>query len=110
MLVEEAGALTFDVSPSEPRFAGNDALALLQHSAARDLAPIARYRILNQARDRALNVYGTALVAHARKRAEELAQDHGRVRSAGAGVARVSVEPVLPPDIIGLYVLLPQGA
>ena len=110
LLVEEAGALSFDVSPSEPRFIGNDALALLQHSADGDLALIARSRILNQARDRALNVYGTALVAHARKRAEELAQDHGRVRSAGAGVARVSVEPVLPPDIIGLYVLLPQGA
>jgi hypothetical protein len=110
LLVEEAGAMTFDVSPSEPRFTGNDALELLQHSAVGDLASIARYRILNQARDRALNVYGTALVAYARKRAEELAQDHGRVRASGAGVARVSVEPVLPPDIIGLYVLLPQEA
>jgi hypothetical protein len=57
-----------------------------------------------------VNAYGAALAAHACKRAEELAQDHGRVRAAGAGVARVSVEPVLPPDIIGLYVLLPQGA
>jgi len=77
---------------------------------AGDLAPIARYRILSQARDRAVNVYGAALAAHAHKRAEELGQDHRRVRAAGAGVARVSVEPVLPPDIIGLFVLLPQGA
>jgi hypothetical protein len=110
LLVEEAGALAFDVSPAEPRSIGNDALALLQHSAAGDLAPIARHRILSQARDRAVNVYGAALAAHAHTRAEELGQDHGRVRAAGAGVARVSVEPVLPPDIIGLFVLLPQGA
>src|SRR5579883_2813657 len=110
LLVEEAGALAFDISPTEPKVIGNDALALLQHSAAGDLAPVARHRILGQARDRVVNMYGAALAAHARKRAEELAQDHGRVRAAGAGVARVSVEPVLPPDIIGLYVLLPQGA
>lgn len=110
LLVEEAGALAFDVSPAEPRSIGNDALTLLQHSAVGDLAPVARHRILGQARDRVVNMYGAALAAHARERAEELAQDHGRVRAAGAGVARVSVESVLPPDIIGLYVLLPQGA
>lgn len=109
LLVEEAGALAFDISPAEAKFIGNDALALLQHPAAGDLAPVARHRILGQARERAVDMYGAALVAHARKRAEELARDHGRVRAAGASVARVSVEPVLPPDIVGLYVLLPQA-
>ncbi|HWM45705.1 MAG TPA: DEAD/DEAH box helicase [Xanthobacteraceae bacterium] len=109
LLVEEAGALAFDGSPAEPKAVGTDALDLLHHSASGDLAPIARHRILSQARDRTMNMYGTALAAHARKRAAELAQDHARVRAAGAGVARVSVEPVLPPDVIGLYVLLPHG-
>jgi|SRR5579884_387910 hypothetical protein len=110
LLVEEAGALAFDVSVAEAKATGEDALALLDHPAAGDLAPIARNRILNQARDRAVNTYGAAIAAHARKRAMELGEDHARVRAAAAGVARVSVEPVLPPDIIGLYVLLPQGA
>ena len=109
LLVEEAGALAFEVSPAEPKSTGHDALEFLRHTASGDLAPIARYRMLSQARDRAENMYGAGLAAYARKRAAELAQDHGRVRAAGAGVARVSVEPVLPPDIIGLYVLLPQG-
>jgi hypothetical protein len=83
---------------------------LLEHSATGDLTSIARHRILNQARDRATNTFGGALAAYACKRAGELAQDHARVRAAGTGVARVSVDPVLPPDIIGLYVLLPHGA
>jgi len=110
LLVEEAGALAFEVSPIEASITGETALALLDHSATGDLAPVARHRILNQACDRATNAFGDAIAAHARNRAAELAQDHTRVRAAGASVARVSVEPVLPPDIIGLYVLLPQGA
>jgi hypothetical protein len=44
-----------------------------------------------------------------RARAQVLAQDHARVRAAAAGSARVNVEPVLPPDVIGLYVLVPAG-
>jgi hypothetical protein len=39
-----------------------------------------------------------------------LAEDHARVRAAASGGARVTVEPVLPCDIIGLYVLVPAGA
>jgi hypothetical protein len=110
LLVEEAGTLAFDGPPSEASAAGEAALALLEHPATGNLVPVARHRILNQARDRATNAFSDAIAAHACNRAAELAQDHGRVRAAGAGVARVSVEPVLPADIIGLYVLLPQGA
>jgi len=49
------------------------------------------------------------IAAHARERAQALAEDHARVRAAAAGSARVTVEPVLPPDVIGLYVLAPAG-
>jgi hypothetical protein len=38
-----------------------------------------------------------------------MAEDHARLRAAAAGSVRVSVEPVLPPDIIGLYALVPTG-
>jgi hypothetical protein len=109
-LVEESGALAFGPSPSEPTAIGDAALALLEQQASDALASVARYRILNQAHDRATSALGGAIAAHARYRARELAQDHARVRAAGVSVGRVSVEPVLPPDIIGLYVLLPQGA
>jgi hypothetical protein len=47
------------------------------------------------------------MAAHARERAEALAEDHARVRAAATGSARVTVEPIMPADIIGLYVLVP---
>jgi superfamily II DNA or RNA helicase len=110
LLVEEAGALAFSGSIGNVSATGAATLTLLDHPVAGELAPPARRRILNQARERVTTVFSAAITAYAQQRATELAQDHARVRSAGIGVARTSVEPVLPPDIIGLYVLLPQGA
>jgi hypothetical protein len=49
------------------------------------------------------------IAAFASERAKILGQDHARVRAAAAGSARVTVEPVLPADVIGLYVLTPAG-
>jgi superfamily II DNA or RNA helicase len=110
LLVEEAGALAFEVSSTEATAAGEAALVMLDQSASGDLAPIARDRIVTQARDRVTTSFTAAIAAHAHDRANELARDHARVRAAGAGVPRVSVEPVLPLDIIGLYVLLPANS
>jgi len=36
-----------------------------------------------------------------------LEADHRRVRAAAQGTPRVTVEPILPADIVGLYVLTP---
>jgi hypothetical protein len=36
-----------------------------------------------------------------------LAEDHGRVRAAGVNVPRVTVESVLPADIMGVFALIP---
>jgi hypothetical protein len=41
-------------------------------------------------------------------RAEELSQDHARLRTAAGSASRVSVEAVTPPDVIGLFVLMPS--
>ncbi|MGO9062087.1 MAG: helicase-related protein [Candidatus Binataceae bacterium] len=109
LLVEEAGVLAFDAVHSEATATGDEALALLDYPATGDLAPITRQRLLTQARDRLTTNLNQAIEAHARHRAADLERDHARVRAAGAGVPRVTVEPVLPPDIIGLYVLLPAG-
>jgi hypothetical protein len=110
LLVEEAGAMAFEAARNELIVDGEAAQALLEHPASGDLAPIARQRLLSQARDRIVAALDGPIAVHARRRADQLAQDHGRVRAAGAGVPRVSVQPVLPPDVIGLYVLLPAGA
>ena len=109
LLAEEAGALAFEGAGVHPVLAGEPARALLEYPATGELATVARERLVNQARERIAVAFEGAVVAYARERAEALAEDHARVRAAAAGSARVSVEPIIPADIIGLYVLVPAG-
>jgi hypothetical protein len=109
LLAEEAGALAFEAASTEPKLVGEAALDLLDHAAGGDLAPVARERLLAQARDRVTVAFSAAVATHAQTRADELARDHARVRAALPGVSRVSVEPVLPVDAIGIFVLVPAG-
>jgi hypothetical protein len=64
--------------------------------------------MLTQAIARVTAALEGSIADYARERSKALAEDHARVRAA-AGSARVSVEPVLPADVIGLYVLVPAG-
>jgi superfamily II DNA or RNA helicase len=109
LLAEEAGALAWDATSTEITLRAEAARALLEHPATGNLAPAARQRVLTQAIERVTTALDGSIAAYARGRAQALAEDHARVRTAAAGTARVSVEPVLPPDIIGLYVLVPAG-
>jgi hypothetical protein len=92
---------------------GDEARALLDTDASADLAPVAQTRMLTQARDRIASALSGPISAFAAERAAALAEDHDRVRTAdgrravGAG-ERVRVEAVLPPDVIGFYVIAPQ--
>lgn len=94
---------------------GEEARALLEAEASGDLAEVARARLLGQALTRTEAALPAAVAAFARERAEALAEDHERVRAAdarrasGQGGSRVLVEPVLPVDVIGLYLLLPEA-
>jgi hypothetical protein len=108
LLAEEAGALAFEANAAAPKVVGIAALALLDHAASSDLAAVARDRLVAQARERVSAAF-SALEIHARARADELARDHARVRAALPGVSRVTVEPVLPVDVIGIFVLVPSG-
>ena len=110
LLVEEAGTVAYEGADSNSLIGGEAALALLDQPAAGDLAQVARDRFLRQARERVSAGLTGGIEAFAQRRGEELAADHARLRAAGAGVPRVSVEAVLPPDVIGLFVLLPAGA
>lgn len=109
LLAEEATALAFRGVSPEPVLTGEEAIALLEAEAAGDLAEVARQRLLSRARDLIQSALGGPIADHARARADALSADHGRVRAALPGVSRVSVEPVLPVDVIGLYVLVPAG-
>jgi hypothetical protein len=109
LLAEEAGALAFEASAGEPKLFGDAALELLEHPAGGDLAAVARDRLLAQARERISVAFAAAIATHAQARADEVARDHARVRAALPGASRVSVEPVLPIDVIGVFVLVPAG-
>ena len=61
------------------------------------------------ARERVKTALSGVIAEYARSRAEALAEDHARVREAGINVSRVTVKPVLPVDVIGLFVLVPAG-
>jgi hypothetical protein len=112
--VEEAGALAFSGTQLDTYVSGEEAFKLLESSASDNLAPSARDRFLTQAREHvqlALQSRGP-IAAYSRERAAALLQDHDRVRSAlsqTGGVPRVTVEPVLPADVVGLFVLIPGG-
>lgn len=109
LLVEEAGALAFAATDPQPIASGAAARALLDEPSAGNLTEAARSRLLQAALQRLVAVRESTLVEHARQRAAVLMEEHGRVRAAGVGVPRVSIEPVLPVDMIGLFVLVPAG-
>ena len=92
----------------EVSFQAEDALALLEAEASSNLDDSARIRQIDAARER-LASYTTAIETFADKRGEALSIDHLRLTEAAGGGATVKVSAVLPADIIGLYVLLPEA-
>lgn len=109
LLVEEAGMIAIAAGGAEAMAEGEAARLLLDAPAAGNLAEVARARLLGAAGQRLEGLRSTALADYAHRRAAVLAEDHGRVRAAGVGVSRVGVEPVLPIDVVGLFVLVPAG-
>jgi hypothetical protein len=106
LLSEEAAFLAF--GSKDTLIATSDAAqALLAGAAAADLASTARDRFIAQGRDRLPVLLDGPIAAFARERAAALANNHARLRATGVGAPRVTVEPVLPADVIGLFVLLP---
>jgi superfamily II DNA or RNA helicase len=107
LLAEEAAAFGWTAATPPAILTADPARALLDTPASSDLAPNARQRLITQALERLPSMLDGPIADYARERAQALAEDHGRVRAAATGSSRVTVEPVLPPDVIGLYVLVP---
>ncbi|WP_231736018.1 MULTISPECIES: DEAD/DEAH box helicase [unclassified Sphingopyxis] len=107
LLAEEATALAFD--PDGEAVSGADALALLELEASGNLDPSVIARQVEAARGRVAG-YQSAIRAYADERAAALREDHDRVKAATRGEgATTEVAPVLPADVIGLYVLVPEA-
>lgn len=107
LLAEEAAQVAFH---------GNEIVAIdaevremLHAEATSNLAETAQERFIAKAKEELPSLLTGPLAAFVRKRAGELAQDHARLRAAAGSASRVSVEPVLPPDVIGLFVLMPNA-
>jgi superfamily II DNA or RNA helicase len=87
---------------------GEAARALLNTPATSDLASSARDRFIGKAKEDLPSLLDGPLADFVKTRAEELMQDHARLRAAAGSASRVTVEAVLPPDVIGLFVLIPS--
>src|SRR5690606_6949663 len=82
-------------------------LAMLSLEPARNMETGQQSRLIQQAID-LIPSLETAFNGLAERRAQELLNDHRRVREASdAKGIRYSVTPVLPVDKIGVYVLMP---
>ncbi|GES43986.1 ATP-dependent helicase HepA [Rhizobium dioscoreae] len=108
LLAEEAALVA--VQGARVVAAGEDARELLNTPATADLAPIARDRFVAKAKEELPVLLEGPIADFVRSRAQELMQDHARLRVASGSASRVTVEPVLPPDIIGLFTLMPGEA
>ncbi|QXI66098.1 RNA polymerase-associated protein RapA (plasmid) [Paracoccus marcusii] len=86
----------------------DDARALLAAPATADLASSTRDRFIARAQDELQAHMSGPLADYVRQRAEALMEDHARLRAAAGTGARVTVEAVIPPDVIGLFTLLPS--
>ena len=90
--------------------AGEAARDLLNAPATADLAPIARDRFISKAKEDLPILLAGPIANFVRSRAQELMADHARLRAASGSASRVTVEAVQPPDVIGLFALMPGEA
>lgn len=109
LLAEEATGIAFGPGGVQAIATGAEALALLEPEASRSIEAPANQRQIEMALARNPD-YQPAIAAYAAARAAALSEDHDRVKSATRGEgATTTVEPVLPADVIGLYVLVPEA-
>lgn len=104
-LVEEASAVAWTASGAA--FDGPEALALLHPVPAGDPPDHVRERAAAQALTE-LAARTPEFSAFAERRSQALLADHRRVRSAADARGSYSVKALVPVDVIGVYVLLPQ--
>lgn len=108
LLAEEATGIAFGGIAPASILEGHSALELLEAEAAGNLDELAATRQLQRAHERLVS-YQPAIEAFAADRGAALSADHLRLTEAARGGATVEVVPVLPADVIGLYLLLPEG-
>jgi len=109
LLAEDAQVLAFTGQSDEPTWlAAADPEALLGAAPAANIHPEQAVGQL----ERAVGTIGQLagdLERFTRERADVLLRAHQRVREGARAGGSATVEPQLPPDVLGTYVLLPAG-
>ncbi len=107
MLAEEALAVVTEAD-EPPRLLGpQETCELMQAKVSRNMSPERRSREIETALG-ALDGLGSQFDALARQRAEQVLADHRRVREAAQARGEYRVQPQLPADVMGVYVLVPD--
>jgi superfamily II DNA or RNA helicase len=106
-LAEEAIVVALRGGAAPDLLGDTDAAALMAAEPARNMDPTRRNREIVEALAE-IPAAQPAFTELAKQRANQLLEDHRRVREASeARFLRYEVSPCLPVDVIGLYVLLP---
>jgi hypothetical protein len=106
LLAEEA--LAIQLNDQEAKILNSEeTLKIMQSTPSKNMGEAQRERELNNALD-ALKDSGNALEQLASNRADQLLTDHRRVRDAADARGSYDVKPQLPPDVIGVYTIIPD--
>lgn len=108
MLAEEALAIMVNRQGEPELLEKADMLKLMQLPVSKNMANEARTRELSRAVD-ALQQLTPRFDAIAHQRAEAVLADHRRTREAADARGSYSVQPQLPVDVMGVYVLVPDA-
>lgn len=110
MLAETAAVLAFEGAPDSPRWIdSNAAEAALNAVPSSGVTDALAERLISQTLE-ALPTWRDQLNEQAVLLAEQLADAHQRVRDEGKVGGSVEVNPTLPVDVLGVYVVLPEVA
>lgn len=108
MLAEEAVTVAMEGSQPPRPLSTDETVALFNLEPTQNTAPEVRERAVRQALER-LQEHRGVLEEISRSHARQLLQDHRRVRdSVRDGRGSFQVNPQLPADILGVYVLMPE--
>lgn len=110
MLAEESVTVAIEGNQPPRQLNAQEAIELFNTQATQNTVPDVRERAVRQALER-LQEQQPALNAIAKGHGQQLLKDHRRVRdSERDGRGNFQVNPQLPADILGVYVLMPEVA
>ena len=108
LLAEEATVIA--IQDERVVTSGDKARAMLNVSATGDIDSRAQGRLTSDAAAKLSALLDGPIRQFVAERENKLLEDHARLRAAAGASPRVSVAAIHPPDVIGLFTLIPGGS